>query len=117
MNETVSALKAMAGTPVGLVILVVLGVIVAVAGVILAWRVLKDLLKASMWLLLLLLILALAAGAIWGWVSYKNPDPEKRARMRDEVVNTLKASELGKAVAPAESEGGAADASGGGHEK
>lgn len=114
MNETVSALKAMAATPVGLVILVVVGSIVAVGGGMLAWRMLKELFKASLWLLLLLLVLALAGGAIWGWVAYKNPDPEKRARMRDEMMKTLKASELGKAVAPGELEPGTA---GGGNEK
>ena len=98
MTESIAALKELAGTPVGLTVLIVVGVLVAVGGGVLLWRALKLLFKGSLWLLLLLLVLGLAAGAIWAWMEYKTPDPEKRARMRQEVVETLKGDRIEKAL-------------------
>ncbi len=98
MTETIAALKELAGTPVGLTVLIVVGILVAAGGGVLLWRALKLLFKGSMWLLLLLLVLALAAGAVWAWMEYKTTDPEKRARMRQEVMETLKGDRLEKAL-------------------
>jgi hypothetical protein len=106
MSETTAAFKSFAATPVGLAVLIGVGVIVIVAGGIPLWRAMKYLFKATMWILLVVLVLALAAGAVWLWVEYKTPDTGKREIMKREAVDTLRGG-LGKAAegkeAPAES--------------
>ena len=96
MNETTAAFKSFAATPVGLAVLIGVGVIVIVAAGIPLWRSLKYLFKATMWALLVLLVLALAAGAVWLWLEYKTPDPGQREIMKQEAVDTLRGG-LGKA--------------------
>jgi membrane-bound ClpP family serine protease len=97
MTETTAAFKSFAATPVGLAVLIGVGVIVIVAGGIPLWRAMKYLFKATMWVLLVVLVLALAAGAIWFWVQYKTPDTGKREMMKREAVDTLRGG-LGKAA-------------------
>jgi len=114
MTETTAALKELAGTPMGLTVLIGVGILVALGGGLLLWRALKYLFKASMWLLLLLVVLALAAGAVWVWMEYKTPDPGARARLREEVVETLRGDGIEKALERARAKKSAGNAAGGG---
>jgi len=106
MSETWSAIQSMAGTPVGMTVLVVIAVLAGVAGGVLAWRVIRYLYKASLWLLLLLVVLALAAGAVWAWLEHQEPDPARRARVRQEVMEVLRPERIEQALDRARAEAG-----------
>ncbi len=103
MSETMAAFKSFAATPVGLAVLVGVGVIVIVAAGIPLWRSMKYLFKALLWALLVAFVLALAAGAVWLWLQYKTPDAAQRELMKQEAADTLR-NHLGKASENAETE-------------
>ena len=102
MTETTAAFKNFASSPMGITVLVVVLLIVAIGGGVPLWRSLKYLFKGFLWLLLVLLVVVLAVGAIWLWMEYKTPDPDKRAKMRQEAMGVFHGGGGKAAEKPAE---------------